>query len=342
MIISICGKSGSGKSTLAKKIIEERKNVIHINIDKIAHQVLTIPIVKQQLQEQFKDVLTDNEVDRKKLGPIVFSSTKNMDILTQVTWPHMEQEIDRIISENKDKIIILDYLLLPKTKYFEQSDLKILLDIPKDIRKQRILKRDNITEDTFDLRDSSSIEYDKDEFDFIISSDNYDIKEVLGLNKKRVLYPGSFDPITLGHMNIIEQAALLFDEVVVAVASNSSKKKSFFTPEERVKIIKEIYKKVDNIKVIQGAGATVDLAMLYNCKAIVRGLRGLSDYDYEVQLSQINKDISQGEVNTICFFADQKYQFISSSVVKEVFNLDKDITPYVHPYVKQKMYEKGD
>ena len=342
MIISICGKSGSGKSTLAKRIIEERKNVIHIDIDKIAHQVLTIPIVKQQLQEQFKDVLTDNEVDRKKLGPIVFSSTKNMDILTQVTWPHMEQEIDRIISENKDKIIILDYLLLPKTKYFEQSDLKILLDIPKDIRKQRILKRDNITEDTFDLRDSSSIEYDKDEFDFIISSDNYDIKEVLGLNKKRVLYPGSFDPITLGHMNIIEQAALLFDEVVVAVASNSSKKKSFFTPEERVKIIKEIYKKVDNIKVIQGAGATVDLAMLYNCKAIVRGLRGLSDYDYEVQLSQINKDISQGEVNTICFFADQKYQFISSSVVKEVFNLDKDITPYVHPYVKQKMYEKGD
>ena len=342
MIISICGKSGSGKSTLAKKIIEERKNVIHIDIDKIAHQVLTIPIVKQQLQEQFKDVLTDNEVDRKKLGPIVFSSTKNMDILTQVTWPHMEQEIDRIISENKDKIIILDYLLLPKTKYFEQSDLKILLDIPKDIRKQRILKRDNITEDKFDLRDSSSIEYDKDEFDFIISSDNYDIKEVLGLNKKRVLYPGSFDPITLGHMNIIEQAALLFDEVVVAVASNSSKKKSFFTPEERVKIIKEIYKKVDNIKVIQGAGATVDLAMLYNCKAIVRGLRGLSDYDYEVQLSQINKDISQGEVNTICFFADQKYQFISSSVVKEVFNLDKDITPYVHPYVKQKMYEKGD
>ena len=342
MIISICGKSGSGKSTLAKRIIEERKNVIHIDIDKIAHQVLTIPKVKQQLQEQFKDVLTDNEVDRKKLGPIVFSSKENMDILTQITWPHMEQEIDRIISENKDKIIILDYLLLPKTKYFDQSDLKILLDIPKEIRKERILKRDNISEDKFDLRDSSSVEYDKDEFDFIISSDNYDIKEVLGLNKKRVLYPGSFDPITLGHMNIIEQAALLFDEVVVAVASNSSKKKSFFTPEERVQIIKEIYKKVDNIKVVQGEGATVDLAMLYNCKAIVRGLRGLSDYDYEVQLSQINKDISQGEVNTICFFADQKYQFISSSVVKEVFNLDKDITPYVHPYVKQKMYEKGD
>ena len=178
MIISICGKSGSGKSTLAKKIIEERKNVIHINIDKIAHQVLTIPIVKQQLQEQFKDVLTDNEVDRKKLGPIVFSSTKNMDILTQVTWPHMEQEIDRIISENKDKIIILDYLLLPKTKYFEQSDLKILLDIPKDIRKQRILKRDNITEDKFDLREKASIDYDENDFDYVISSSE-NVKELV-------------------------------------------------------------------------------------------------------------------------------------------------------------------
>lgn len=342
MIISICGKSGSGKSTIAKRIIDERKNAIHIDIDKIAHQVLTIPKVKQQLQEHFQDVLTDDEVDRKKLGPIVFSSQENMDILTQITWPYMEQEIDRIISENKDKIIILDYLLLPKTKYFDQSDIKILLDIPKEVRRERILKRDNISEDKFNLRDSSSIDYDKDKFDFIISSDNYDIKEVLGLNKKRVLYPGSFDPITLGHMNIIEQASLLFDEVVVAVANNSSKKNSFFTPEERVQIIREIYKKVDNIKVVQGEGATVDLAMLYNCKAIVRGLRGLSDYDYEVQLSQINKDISQGEVNTICFFADQKYQFISSSVVKEVFNLNKDITPYVHPYVKQKMYEKGD
>lgn len=342
MIISICGKSGSGKSTLAKKIIEERKNAIHIDIDKIAHQVLTIPEVKQQLEEHFKDVLTNNEVDRKKLGPIVFSSQENMDILAQITWPYMEQEIDRIINQNKDKIIILDYLLLPKTKYFEQSDIKILLDIPKEVRKERIVKRDNISEDKFNLRDSSSMEYDKEKFDYVISSDDYDVKEVLGLNKKRVLYPGSFDPITLGHMNIIEQASLLFDEVIVAVLNNSSKKNSFFTPEERVRIIKEIYKQVDNIKVVQGEGATVDLAMLYNCKAIVRGLRGLSDYDYEVQLSQINKDISNGEVNTICFFADQKYQFISSSVVKEVYNLGKDITPYVHPYVKQKMYERGE
>ena len=156
----------------------------------------------------------------------------------------------------------------------------------------------------------------------------------------RVLYPGSFDPITKGHMNVIKQASDLFDEVIVAVLQNSSKKTGLFTIEERLEIIKELYKEVNNIKVVSGSGAAVDIDMLYKCRAIVRGLRGLSDYDYEVSLNYINKDISNGEVNTICLFADIDYQFISSSVVKEVFNLDKDISKYVDPLVKEKMLIK--
>ena len=156
----------------------------------------------------------------------------------------------------------------------------------------------------------------------------------------KVLYPGSFDPITKGHMNIIEQASNLFDEVVVAILQNPSKKQSMFTVEERLEMISELYKKMDNIKVISGNGAAVDIAILNECKAIVRGLRSLSDYDYEVQLQQINKEISNNEVNTICLFADKEYQFVSSSIVKEVFNLDKDISKYVDPYVKEKMYQK--
>lgn len=156
----------------------------------------------------------------------------------------------------------------------------------------------------------------------------------------RVLYPGSFDPITKGHMNVIKQASDLFDEVIVAVLQNSSKNAGFFTLEERLEIIKELYEKVNNVKVVLGTGAAVDIAMLYKCRAIVRGLRGLSDYDYEVSLNYINKDISKGKVNTVCLFADIDYQFISSSVVKEVFNLDKDISNYVDPLVKEKMLIK--
>lgn len=156
----------------------------------------------------------------------------------------------------------------------------------------------------------------------------------------KVLYPGSFDPITKGHMNIIEQASDLFDEVIIAVLQNPTKKNSFFNLDERLEIIKELYQNMNNIKVVSASGAAVDIAMLYECKAIVRGLRGLSDYDYEVQLSQINKDISNNQVNTICLFADSEYQFISSSIVKEVLNLDKDITRYVDPLVKKKMLAK--
>lgn len=156
----------------------------------------------------------------------------------------------------------------------------------------------------------------------------------------KVLYPGSFDPITKGHRNIIKQASELFDEVIIAVLQNPSKKLGFFTLEERIQIIQELYQGMNNIKVISSSGAAVDIALLYGCKAITRGLRGLSDYDYEVQLQQINKDISQGQVNTICLFADKEYQFISSSMVKEVFNLDKDISLYVDPLVQDKMLAK--
>ena len=156
----------------------------------------------------------------------------------------------------------------------------------------------------------------------------------------KVLYPGSFDPITKGHMNIVEQASDLFDEVVIAVMQNPMKKNGLFTLEERMEIIKNLYKKMNNIKVISASGAAVDVAMLNECKAIIRGLRSLSDYDYEVQLQQINKDISNNKVNTICLFADKDFQFVSSSMVKEIFNLDKDVSNYVDPYVYKKMKGK--
>ena len=158
----------------------------------------------------------------------------------------------------------------------------------------------------------------------------------------KVLYTGSFDPITKGHMNIIEQASTLFDEVVVAVLQNSKKTSGFFTLEERLELelVKKIYQTCENIKVITGSGAAVDIATLHECKAIIRGLRGLTDFDYEIGMVGINKDISNGEINTVCLFADNNYQNISSSMVKEVFSLDKPITKYVDPIVEEAMEQK--
>jgi len=156
----------------------------------------------------------------------------------------------------------------------------------------------------------------------------------------KVLYTGSFDPITKGHMNIIKQASDLFDEVIIAVLQNSNKKESLFTLEERLEIIKELYLKHNNVKVVTSRGAAVDIAKKYGCKAIVRGLRSASDYDYEAGLNQINKDISSNEINTVCLFADKDYQYISSTIVKELFSLEKDISNYVDPLVAKKLYLK--
>ena len=156
----------------------------------------------------------------------------------------------------------------------------------------------------------------------------------------KVLYPGSFDPMTKGHMNIVEQASDLFDEVIIAVMQNPLKKSGLFTLEERMEIIKELYQRMNNVRVISASGAAVDVALLNECKAIIRGLRSVSDYDYEVQLQQMNKEISDNKVNTICRFADKEYQFVSSSMVKEVLNLDKDISRYVDPIVRERMLVK--
>ena len=157
------------------------------------------------------------------------------------------------------------------------------------------------------------------------------------------LYPGSFDPMTKGHMNIIDQASNLFDEVIVAVMQNMSKNAGFFTLEERYELVCELCQRMNNVKVIIGSGAAVDVALLNECKVIIRGLRSLSDYDDEVQIRQTNIEISGGKINTVCFFADENYQFISSSKVRTVFGLNKDISKYVEPCVVKRMIKKrGD
>lgn len=156
----------------------------------------------------------------------------------------------------------------------------------------------------------------------------------------KVIVPGSFDPITLGHQNIIEQACYLFDEVIIAILNNHNKHSSFFKVEERIEIVKQLYEKINKIRVVTFDGALVDLAILNECKIIIRGLRGLSDLDYEIQLAQVNNDLSNNKVRTMCLFPDIQYQYLSSSMVKGVNALDKSVEKYVDPIVYQKILTK--
>lgn len=157
---------------------------------------------------------------------------------------------------------------------------------------------------------------------------------------KRVLYPGSFDPITKGHMNIIDEASYLFDEVVVGILENSLKKNKMFTLEERLEMIDELYKNNNNIIVISSTHSAVDVALEYECQAIIRGIRNIRDYDYEIELQEINKELSNNKIKTVCLFAEKEYKYISSTLIKELLRLEKDPSNYIDPLIKEKIFSK--
>lgn len=169
MLIALCGKSGSGKTTLANLLKEKNKNVVHLDIDKIGHEALLTEEVKQELFRIYGNLINnDGQIDRKRLAEIVFNKRKDMDILTKITWYYMEKKIDDFINQNKNKIIILDWILLTKTKYLDMCKVKILLNIPYEVRKNRVIRRDGISEFAFQLRDSNSPEYNPEDFDYVI------------------------------------------------------------------------------------------------------------------------------------------------------------------------------
>lgn len=176
MIIGICGKSGCGKSTLSNNIIElTNGKAVHLDIDKVGHNVLKIDEVKEELVNSFGSfIIKENNIDRKKLGKMVFNSRDKMKVLSDITWKYMQIEIDEFLSNNKDRIIILDWLLLPITKYFNMCDLKIFLDIPYEVRKQRAMRRDNISKEAFDLREKASIDFNQENFDYVLKNTDYE------------------------------------------------------------------------------------------------------------------------------------------------------------------------
>lgn len=157
-----------------------------------------------------------------------------------------------------------------------------------------------------------------------------------------VLYPGSFDPITKGHMYIITKASELFDHIIIAILINPNKKNSLFTPLERLSMIKELYANNPKITVITSTKTAVDVALENNCHAIIRGLRNTIDFDYEYQTAIVNQELSDNQITTICLFTEPQYQHVSSSMVKQVLNLNKPIDKYIDPKILKKILTKGD
>jgi len=155
---------------------------------------------------------------------------------------------------------------------------------------------------------------------------------------KKIIYPGTFDPITNGHLEIVERAAGLFDYVILAVANNP-KKNSLFTVEERIDLAQDSIKHLKNVSVRSTAVLIVKFAKENKAIALIRGLRSISDFEYEFQMALMNRSLAP-EISTIFMMPDEKYMHLNSTVVKEIAALDGDISAYVPEIVEARLKSK--
>ncbi len=150
--------------------------------------------------------------------------------------------------------------------------------------------------------------------------------------KKTAIYPGSFDPVTLGHQDLISRAAQIFPELTVAVARDTTGKKTLFNTEERVSLLETVLEHHPNVTVEPFEGLLVDYARSRNCSVLVRGIRAFSDFEYEFQMALMNRKM-MSEVETLFLMPREEFSYVSSSLVREIAALGGDIRPFVAPQV---------
>lgn len=159
---------------------------------------------------------------------------------------------------------------------------------------------------------------------------------------RRAIYPGSFDPVTNGHLDIIERGCKLFDEIIIGILVNPEKQ-PFFTVEERHEMLTEVVKSISqgrcDVRVDSFSGLLVNYAVAQEADVIVRGIRAISDYEYELQMALMNRRLAPG-VETVFMMPAETYSYVSSRLVKEVFQLGGTVTGLVPPLIEQRMKEK--
>ena len=171
-IIGITGKSGSGKTTLST-LLSKKLDCNVVDVDKIGHEATQNCEIVKKLCETFgiQILEKDGKIDRKKLGNIVFADKEKMNILTDITWGYMQNILDEILQKEEKQTIILEWALLPISKYWDNTNIKILMTAKDNERKEKVIERDKISEEYFLKRDSNAIDYTKYQFDYIFEND---------------------------------------------------------------------------------------------------------------------------------------------------------------------------
>ncbi|MBQ9984431.1 MAG: pantetheine-phosphate adenylyltransferase [Lachnospiraceae bacterium] len=152
----------------------------------------------------------------------------------------------------------------------------------------------------------------------------------------RAIYPGSFDPVTFGHIDIIKRSSAMFDEVIVGVLNNSAKNPLFST-EERMEMLMETTKEFDNVKIISFGGLLIDYMKDNDISVIVRGLRAVTDFEYELQIAQSNRKVSKETIDTVFLTTSIEYAYLSSSIVREYASYGTDVSDFVPAFVAQRL-----
>ena len=156
---------------------------------------------------------------------------------------------------------------------------------------------------------------------------------------RAAIYPGSFDPVTFGHLDVIKRAAEIFDELTVSVLNNKVKT-PLFSVEERVKMLEEATKDLPNVTIDSFSGLLIDYAARKDIHVAIRGLRAITDFEYELQIAQTNRKFSSGKLDTVFLTTSLEYAYLSSSTVKEIASFNGDISECVPDFVARRIYEK--
>lgn len=156
---------------------------------------------------------------------------------------------------------------------------------------------------------------------------------------RRAVYPGSFDPVTYGHLDVIRRASLIFEELTVSILNNKEKM-PLFSVEERVKILKKATEDLPNVKVDSFSGLLIDYARENNIHVAVRGLRAITDFEYELQIAQTNRVLSKEQLDTVFLTTSLEYAYLSSSSVREIASFGGDISECVPEFVAKMVYDK--
>ena len=155
---------------------------------------------------------------------------------------------------------------------------------------------------------------------------------------KTAVYPGSFDPVTLGHYDIIERTSKMADRVIIGVLNNQAKS-PLFSAQERVNMLKEVTASLSNVEVQSFDGLLIDFVRENHADVVVRGLRAITDFEYELQMAQTNRVIAP-EIDTVFLTTNLRYSYLSSSIVKEIAAYQGDVSAFVHPFIADRVKEK--